>query len=355
MLAVFAVDDTTAQVHWSGLASGRHELAIGDRPVVVDAAVGAHTFTALAPATRYGVTLDGRRRATFTTLPALAGPVSSRIATISDLHIGEPGFGFFPRIASDGRHAERATRAALTEAVAWGADLIVVKGDISHYGRAREYEAFNAILRDAPVPVVVMPGNHDGGDHVHGNFSLIDGGERVDDVVVRDLPGIRVVAFDSVRPRHKRGRVFHVIDQVTAATREADEHDTAALVLLHHPPERTLVVTHPPSGLLGLEAFRLLHALADANPRTLVSAGHSHRHRRRRHRSVVVTEVGSVKDFPGTWAGYTVHEGGIVQVVRRIADPEVIAWTQRTGTSVLGMWGRYAPGRLHDRCFSHNW
>ena len=43
----------------------------------------------------------------------------------------------------------------------------------------------------------------------------------------------------------------------------------------------------------------------------------------------MVTEVGSVKDHPGTWAGYLVYEGGIVQTVRRIMDPTALAWTER--------------------------
>ena len=43
----------------------------------------------------------------------------------------------------------------------------------------------------------------------------------------------------------------------------------------------------------------------------------------------MVTEVGSTKDHPGTWAGYLVYEGGIVQTVRRIMDPTALAWTER--------------------------
>ena len=49
--------------------------------------------------------------------------------------------------------------------------------------------------------------------------------------------------------------------------------------------------------------------------------------------------------FPGTWAGYAVHEGGIRQVVRRVAAPDAIAWTDRTRHGLGGMWGLIAPGR----------
>ena len=70
---------------------------------------------------------------------------------------------------------------------------------------------------------------------------------------------------------------------------------------------------------------------------------------------MIVTEVGSPKDYPGTWGGYVVHEGGIRQVVRRIAEPDVIAWTEYTRRAVGGVWGLWSPGSLSDRCWSHTW
>ena len=83
--------------------------------------------------------------------------------------------------------------------------------------------------------------------------------------------------------------------------------------------------------------------MGGANPATLVTTGHTHRHRRRRHGPVVVTEVGSVKDHPGTWAGYLVYEGGIVQTVRRIMDPTALAWTERTRDLGLRRMGPLVP------------
>jgi hypothetical protein len=70
---------------------------------------------------------------------------------------------------------------------------------------------------------------------------------------------------------------------------------------------------------------------------------------------MVITEVGSPQHYPGTWAGYVVHEGGIRQVVRRVAAPDAIAWTEQTRRSVLGVWARWSPGRIQDRCFSIAW
>ena len=66
-------------------------------------------------------------------------------------------------------------------------------------------------------------------------------------------------------------------------------------------------------------------------------------------------ETGSPKDYPGTWTGYVVHEGGVRQVVRRVAEPDCIRWTEHTRQLAFGAWGRWSPGSLADRCFVHAW
>lgn len=66
-----------------------------------------------------------------------------------------------------------------------------------------------------------------------------------------------------------------------------------------------------------------------------------------------MAELGSTKDSPGTWCGYVVHEGGIVQTppYRRSRRARM---TERTGNAVLGLWSMWSPGSLDDRCFSVN-
>ena len=76
----------------------------------------------------------------------------------------------------------------------------------------------------------------------------------------------------------------------------------------------------------------------------------------RRSGPLVLTEVGSPKDYPGTWAGYECYETGIVQTGpahrrpgRHRVDPADLAHGRAR------MWGRWSPGRLADRCFVHLW
>jgi 3',5'-cyclic AMP phosphodiesterase CpdA len=155
------------------------------------------------------------------------------------------------------------------------------------------------------------------------------------------------------RPEHRSGRVdARQRARIASLARDAPG---AAFVALHHQPERWNVPTHYPPGIGGAEARALLDALVAANPATFVASGHTHRHRRRQHGPIPVAELGSTKDYPGTWGGYAVHEGGIRQVVRRIAEPSVIGWTETTARAVAGVWGRWSPGQREARCFTHVW
>ena len=130
-----------------------------------------------------------------------------------------------------------------------------------------------------------------------------------------------------------------------------------AFVALHHQLMTTPVPTYIPVGIDRDQSRAFLDRLVAANPALFVTSGHTHRHRRRRHGSAVVTEVGSPKDYPGTWAGYVVHEGGIRQVVRphrpTPTSPPLAATAARPPP--CGLWGRWSPGTLDDRCFPHTW
>ena len=68
-----------------------------------------------------------------------------------------------------------------------------------------------------------------------------------------------------------------------------------------------------------------------------------------------MVEVGSPKDYPGTWSGYEIYEGGIRQVVRRVERPDCVRWTEHTGRAMFGIWRRWSPGTIDDRCFTKLW
>lgn len=363
-LEIFAVDVDMVQVCWSDLAEGAHSLAVAGGPTmtVAGGGPGAAVIDGLAPSREVRVSLAGIEAKAVHTLARPPGLELSRIATISDLHFGERRFGRWPRIrpGAEWRDAPEpypvvCTRAALREALDWGAQLILVKGDLTDEDHDEDYESLGAVLAEVPVPVMVIPGNHDGGDRANGDGVRAlarHGIELTTGVSVFDVPGLRVVMASSREIGKHRGNLTHLLPEITDALATAPG---GALLATHHPPFRTFVTTIWPPGILGLDGPRFERAVARANPATLITAGHTHRNRRRSYRGVPITEVGSPKDYPGVWAGYAVHEGGIRQVVRRTADPQVIAWTERCAGSLMGWWRYWSRGSLDARCFSHTW
>lgn len=391
MISVFSVEDTAVQVVWSALPAPHVSLEIGDRSVTVGAAPpawlrrtgrrpmalvpgpgaiggpGAVTIGGLRPATAYELTVSGpgvarRLVEPVATLAPPPGPLLHMFATINDLHLAEPGFGAshtiedaWPPPPGAESYSWRCARSAIGEAIEWGAQALVVKGDLTADGAPAEFREIGELLAAVAVPVVATFGNHEFHDPDTDGRPILDAfGIHVPrQAWAHDLPGIRLILGLTGRPEHRSGRVDS--RQRAGIAELAAQAPGPVFLALHHQPERWNVPTHYPPGIAGPEARALLDALVAANPATFVASGHTHRHRRRQHGPLAVVEVGSTKDYPGTWAGYAVHEGGIRQVVRRTAAPSVIGWTETTARALGGIWGRWSPGSRDARCFTHSW
>lgn len=376
---LFAVDDTSLQLVWRGLAPGRLTLAPVDDtgaalvpPIAteVDAAgrPGAIVLDGLPPDTPGEVLLRHRDEplapVPFRTHPALLGERLVRVATVSDLHLGAKGFGHLGTIVEDHGdlepHPLRCARAAIAEAAAWGAEHLVGKGDLTNHGQVEQWRAWAGLVADCPVPVDALPGNHDR-DHPLVAASLAPEDAAVAfglslalPLTVRDLPGTRLVLVDTTTSGRNRGNLPPVLDDVVDAVAEVDG-STTVLLFLHHQLHEWYGQEGWPRGIDREHSITLLRRLAAVHPRTLVSSGHTHRSRRSRHAGITATQVGATKDYPGVWAGYTVHEGGVRQLVRRISPPDVLAWTDRTRRAALGAWRFAGPGPLTSRCFALAW
>ena len=368
-LAVFAVEDTTAQITWSALGPGtaRFRGAGADVTLEVEGGPGAVVLEGLAPGRRHqvSVTVDHRPAGDplrFRTLTPPPGPELCRVATVSDLHFGIRAFGFTSTIVErpwpEVMHPERCARAAITEAAAWGAGLLIVKGDVTQDGTREQWADAGRILRAAPMPTVLIPGNHDRGlkRTVEPWIAAADEGLRmVRGVEAFDHEGLRVVLADSTRPSRHGGRTNHFLPDLTDALAVSDGGPRGALLALHHQLQRTPWPEGWPPGVPPWQALPLLQAVLATRRATSITTGHTHRHRRHRHGPLTITQVGSTKDFPGVWAGYAVHEGGIRQVVRRVTAADCLGWTEHTREAVAGAWPWIGAGHRSYRCLSVTW
>jgi hypothetical protein len=357
-VSCFALEPDAAQLHWPDLPRG--EVTVDSGASVTrcgsEGGPGAIDVGLDGPST-VEVQVDGRRfwRGALSPSEPPPGEELYRFATLSDLHLGASRFGRIDEGDIEVPHPVRCARAAITEALAWGARRIVVKGDAVHTSRPHTWAIAADLLGDLPVPVDLVCGNHEvnGASTVdpfaeaarHG-LSLHRG------VTTLDLPGLRAVLFDSSLPLLDVGRWDHVREPVCDALSDAEG---PAMLFTHHQPQEWLVPTYLPLGAPARAARRFVRAARAANPTLLGASGHTHRHRRRRVEGVDWAETGSPKDYPGTWTGYVVHEGGVRQVVRRVSQPDCIRWTERTRDLAYGAWGRWSLGSLDDRCFVHRW
>ena len=362
-LEVFAVEPAAVQITWGRLGPGpvRFRAADAEVEIVADGGPGGVELTNL-PAGNLAIEVDGDGlpssvRLSTRTVDPPPGAELFRLATVNDVHLGQDTFGYLGRMREIPEppelHPVRCARSALADAIAWGAANVVVKGDLTQASTDEHWDLVGSVLTGLPVDFEIVPGNHEFNrkSTVLPEEASIEHGLRVTrGVEVADFPGLRLITTDTAQPITDAGRIAHAAPQIVEAA--AGAGDRWVLVAIHHHPQRFRWKTFLPAGIPGPEARSFLNDLAAAHPDTLVTTGHTHRHRRHDRWPVVVTEIGSTKDYPGAWAGYVVHEGGIRQVVRRITETSCIRWTEWTRRAALGAWGHWSPGTLDQRCFT---
>ena len=397
-LEIFAVEHDTVQLTWERLPAGEMTVEIDGRSFQVggpppewyrvawrrrlppgSSGPGALTVGGLSASTEYEVALSGdayprKRVARTRTMEPPPGRLLSRFATISDCHFGERSFAPLkllhdprPRPKGLDPYTVRCAVAAIAEAEDWGAEMIVAKGDLTQNAKHTEVAIAVQVLRRSKVPVAIALGNHD----VRGPLdvpSLLGeaGFEASEEASFRDLPGFRLVLGHSPLPDRHSGRLTEThIAQVAALSAGENAVGSApgrrgvdpppAVIVLHHPLRRWPIETHYPPSVNWRDSRKFASAVLAANRSAVVISGHTHRNRLYRAGGLLVSEVGSTKDYPGQWAGYSVYEGGIRQVVRRVERPDAIAWNEMTRRALGGVWGRWSPGGLGERCWTLNW
>jgi Icc protein len=208
------------------------------------------------------------------------------VAQISDLHIGGKGTLACERFDT-GAHLARCV--AHLRALRPQPDVVLATGDLVNNGGAGEYSVLRELLAPLPMPVYVIPGNHDERGALCNAFPdhayLPRPGAPVH-YVVEDLP-VRLIGLDTVVPGATGGALDAAqLDWLDAQL--AAQGDRATLIFMHHPPVA--------SGIRSMDAIAL-DAQSAANLGAVVS----------RYRHVELITCGHVhRAFQARWHGTTV-------------------------------------------------
>lgn len=196
-----------------------------------------------------------------------------KLLVMTDLHIcsaGDTIIGLDPvdRFCNGLSHALKAHPDAAA---------LILMGDLTHQGTPDQYIRLHDILRDLPLPVIPMLGNHDRRDaflSVFPDAPLSNGFVQT----VVDLPHHRIITLDTLDgppylPGHHSGRLCETRTEWLRTALDGAGNRTP-LVFAHHPPFET--------GIIGMDLIRLkngdaLRDLLAAHPGVMLFCGHVHR------------------------------------------------------------------------------
>jgi 3',5'-cyclic-AMP phosphodiesterase len=174
------------------------------------------------------------------------------LAQLSDPHI---------RVGPDDQGSGAALEAAVRSVLELAPPpvAVIVTGDLADGSTPVEYARFRELIAPLPVPVHVIPGNHDQDLDWEGPRAVACG-------------DIRVVLCDTMRPGCDGGELD--LDWLAA---ELEKSGAPTIVAMHHPPVLIGIGGLDAIGLAPAQRTALAEVLARAPHVVRVIAGHVHR------------------------------------------------------------------------------
>jgi 3',5'-cyclic-AMP phosphodiesterase len=195
------------------------------------------------------------------------------IAHISDTHIRAPGELAYRRVDT-AAHLRRCIAHIL--ALVPRPDIAVATGDLVDRGLREEYRHLAEILASLPMPLFLIPGNHDERQILREEMRGFDYLEKEGEFIqyVAFAEGLRFVALDTVVPGEGGGllcgaRLAWLEDQLAA------DQATPTIILMHHPPFTTGIAHMDNVGLK--TAFPLEPIIRRSSNIERILCGHLHR------------------------------------------------------------------------------
>ncbi|MGF1500763.1 MAG: phosphodiesterase [Paracoccaceae bacterium] len=199
---------------------------------------------------------------------------ATEIVVLTDTHFVPDGrtlYGLDPRARLD-------AAVRLINADHAGAALVLIAGDLAHWGEESAYEALREALAPLRPPVLLMLGNHDRRATFRAVFPEAedDGAGFVQ--AVRALPGATLVILDTLDeggPSHAGLLCPHRLAFLGRALAEAPD-DRPLILAQHHPAARIGLPAMDRIALANPDAERAVLARAGRRP-DLILHGHVHR------------------------------------------------------------------------------
>jgi len=196
------------------------------------------------------------------------------ICQLTDLHVRSEG-ATAENMSEINMLAERACRVAA--AFNPRPDVAIITGDLTETGLEAEYANLTAMLgRTLPMPIYVVPGNHDKRENLRAGLAHLPGVTSDPHFVqyaVEDHP-VRLVLLDTLVPGANHGELSSIqldwLDRTLAA-----QPSKPTLVGMHHPPFVTGIPHMDKIALLNAGAFRAVIARHRQVER--IVCGHHHR------------------------------------------------------------------------------
>lgn len=196
------------------------------------------------------------------------------IAQVSDLHIGKPGHLAWGCIDTAARFARCVSHMLRQLPLP---EIVVASGDLTDMGAPAEYRRLRELLAPLPMPVYLMPGNHDDRNALRAEFAdhhyLPPRGALH---YVLERQPLRLVMLDTVVPGRDEGALgAEQLEWLAKALKS--EPDKPTLIFMHHPPIITGIRHMDQIALTDEDATRL-GIIISAHPQVeRIACGHLHR------------------------------------------------------------------------------
>jgi 3',5'-cyclic-AMP phosphodiesterase len=175
------------------------------------------------------------------------------IAQISDTHIRPEGVLAYQRVDT-APYLARAVEHLLR--LRPRPDVVLATGDLVDGGTGDEYRRLRALLAPLPMPVYLIPGNHDDRNvlaAVFADHAYLPRDGRFLQYVVDGHP-VRLVALDTLVPGQTGGLLCEE-RLAWLAARLAEAPDRPTVIFMHHPPFTTGIAHMDRYGLANAREF----------------------------------------------------------------------------------------------------